>query len=173
MNLKNHRRQVLISLWWLLEACILYYYFASLGVGIVIITLLLIFFSCMLLLFKSYKIRVFIYLLLSVYSIFSLLGMCLLYLFSVRVEQYVWRYIAMFIIVVVNIAISFSGFWYNWKRSVPLEWGKAKSRKLARRKLLLTLQRNLILYAYCGNNPITRIDPDNCLYFRKCKRTIV
>ena len=25
MNLKNHRRQVLISLWWLLEACILYY----------------------------------------------------------------------------------------------------------------------------------------------------
>ena len=121
MNLKNHRRQVLISLWWLLEACILYYYFASLGVGIVIITLLLIFFSCMLLLFKSYKIRVFIYLLLSVYSIFSLLGMCLLYLFSVRVEQYVWRYIAMFIIVGVNIAISFSGFWYNWKRSVPLE----------------------------------------------------
>lgn len=120
MNLKNYRRRVLLPLWWFLEACIFYYFFVSLGVSIIIITLLLIFLSCMLLLFRSHRIRAFVYLLLSVYSIFFLLGMCILYLFSVRVEQYVWRYIAIFIIVVANIAISFGGFWSNWKRCLPL-----------------------------------------------------
>ena len=78
MNLKDSRKRIFISLWWILEACMLYYCFMSLGVGIVIVTLFLIFVSCLLLLFRSCRIRAVLYLLLSIYSIFSVLGVCVL-----------------------------------------------------------------------------------------------
>lgn len=120
MNLKNNRKQIFLSLWWFLEACVFYYYFISLGVGAIIVTLLLIFVSCLLLLFQSCRIRAILYLLLSIYSIFSVLGMYILYLFSTRVEQNVWYYIPILATLVVNIWISFGGFWNNWKRSLPL-----------------------------------------------------
>lgn len=120
MNLRNNMKQIFLSLWWLLEACALYYYFVSLGIGITIVTLSLIFISCLLLLFRSYRIRAVLYLMLSIYSIFSLLGICILYLFSMRIEQYVWYYVCLIAILIVNIWISFGGFWNNWKKCLPL-----------------------------------------------------
>lgn len=120
MNLKDGRKRIFISLWWILEACMLYYCFMSLGVGIVIVTLFLIFVSCLLLLLRSCRIRAVLYLLLSIYSIFSVLGVCILYLFSTRVEQNIWYYIPILFILSINIWISFGGFWNNWKKSLPL-----------------------------------------------------
>mgnify|MGYP007006782726 CR=1 FL=1 len=120
MNLKDSRKRIFISLWCILEACMLYYCFMSLGVGIVIVTLFLIFVSCLLLLFRSCRIRAVLYLLLSIYSIFSVLGVCILYLFSTRVEQNIWYYIPILFILSINIWISFGGFWNNWKKSLPL-----------------------------------------------------
>lgn len=121
MNLKSNRKQIIFSLWWFLEACIFYYCFASFGVSITIIALLLICLSCILFVVKSHKVRAIVYLSLSLYSILSLLGACILYLFSVRYEQYILRYIAIFAIAITNVLISFRGFWHNWKRSLFLE----------------------------------------------------
>lgn len=120
MNFKHHKKQILLSSWWLLEACALYYYFASFGLGVIIISLSLIFISCLLLLFRSYKIRAFSYLLLSIYSVGFLLGMCILYLFSMRIEQHIGLHIFICIIIVANIWISFREFWNNWKKCLPL-----------------------------------------------------
>lgn len=120
MNLITNKKQIFVSVWWLLEAYALYYFY-SFGVGGTLISLLLVLISCLLLLFRSYKIRAFSYLFLSVYSIIFLLGMFVLYLFSMRVEQHVGLYIFIFIIVIVNILISFRGFWYNWKKCLSLK----------------------------------------------------
>lgn len=121
MNLKSNRKQIIFSLWWFLEACIFYYCFASLGVSITIIALLLTSLSCILFVVKSHKVRAIVYLLLSLYSILSLLGACILYFFSARYEQYILRYIAIFVVTITNVLISFRGFWHNWKRSLLLE----------------------------------------------------
>lgn len=121
MNLKNFRKPMFLSLWWFLEACALYYCLASLGVGIIIVAIILIFASCLLPLLQSYRIKAIIYLLLSVYSICFLLGIYTSYLFSMRIEQYTWHYISFFAIAVINIWISFRGFWYNWKKCLPLK----------------------------------------------------
>lgn len=121
MNLKSNRKQILLSVWWFLEACIFYSCFASLGVSITIVTLLLICLSCILFVSKTHRVRAIVYLLLSIYSIVSLFGICILYLFSVRYEQYILRYIAIFVIAIVNVSISFKGFWHNWKKSLFLE----------------------------------------------------
>lgn len=119
MNFQNDRNQIFISLWWILEACIIYYYFVSFGLGIIIITLLLICISC-LLLSKSYKIRAILYLILSIYSIFFILGMCVLYLFTMNIEYQVWHYIPIIMMMGVNVWISFRGFWISWKKCLPL-----------------------------------------------------
>lgn len=121
MNLKSNRKQLIFSLWWFLEACIFYYYFASLAVSITIIALLLISLSCILFVAKSHRVRAIVYLLLSLYSIFSLFGACILYFFSMRYEQYILRHIAKFVIAITNVLISFKGFWHNWERSLFLE----------------------------------------------------
>lgn len=121
MNLKKFRKPMFLSLWWFLEACALYYCLASLGVGIIIVAIILIFASCLLPLLQSYRIKAIIYLLLSVYSICFLLGIYTSYLFSMRIEQYTWHYISIFAIAVINIWISFRGFWYNWKKCLPLK----------------------------------------------------
>lgn len=119
MNLQDNRKQIFISLWWILEACILYYYFMSFGLGTIIITLLLICISC-LLLSKSYKIRAVSYLILSIYSIFFILGMSVLYLFTMNIEHQVWYYISIIMMTGVNVLISFRGFWISWKKCLPL-----------------------------------------------------
>lgn len=121
MNLKSNRKQICLSVWWFLEACIFYYCFASLGVSITIIALLLISLSCILFVVKSHRVRAIAYLLLSLYSIFSLFGACILYFFSMIYEQYILRHIAIFVIAITNVLISFRGFWHNWKRSLFLE----------------------------------------------------
>ncbi len=119
MNLLNDKKQIFFSSWWILEACVLYYYFMSFGLGIIILTLLLICISCLLLL-KSYKVRAILYLILSLYSIFFILGMSVLYLFTMNIEHQVEYYIPIIMMIGVNVWISFRGFWISWKKSLPL-----------------------------------------------------
>lgn len=119
MNLLNDRKQIFLSLWWILEACVLYYYFMSFGLGIIILTSLLICISCLLLL-KSYKVRAVLYLILSLYSIFFILGMYVLYLFTMNIGHQVEYYIPIIMIMSINVWISFRGFWISWKKSLPL-----------------------------------------------------
>ena len=119
MNLRNNRKQIFISSWWILEAYILYYYFMSFGLGIIVITLLLTCMSC-LLLSKSYIIRAVSYLILSIYSIFFILGFFVLYLFTINIEHQIWHYISIIMMMGANVCISFRGFWISWKKCLPL-----------------------------------------------------
>lgn len=120
MNLKSNKKQIFISLWWLLEAYVLYYYWGTYELGIKIVSLLLIIVSCLLFLFQSYRIQAALYLFLSIYSILFLLGMYVLYWFSSGTEQHVWYYFFILLTISVNLFMSFRGFWNNWKKCLPL-----------------------------------------------------
>lgn len=120
MSINNSKKRFFYSLWWLLQAFVLYYYWTIFGVGIFIVAIILTLISCLLFIFQSYKIRAILYLLLSIYSICSLVGVSIIFLFSVRLEQCIWYYTSYFTILVANICLSWRGFWKNWKKCIPL-----------------------------------------------------